>query len=331
MAEFLFEGLDGANPLAYLAALGALRTTALIWPVRNARLNWTSATGGWRPYLRLEGELDRDDWLAALALSLRDKSGQIAFTLADDLTAFSVLLSVKPRDGQTALTTADDLTVPCNEYKAAATSAVADAVAGDRRHADFLAAFGSEIVQSEANGKKTGQIADTAFRTMSGAGHQHFLGFMRELAGETEAEHLRRALFEAWRYTDPGPSMRWDPSDDRRYALRWLQPSGDPAKTVRGANRLAIEALPLLPTAPVGQRLETTGFTQRKGRGAVWTWPIWTEPANLDVARSLMTLPELQKVAPDRQTLTAMGIAEVYRSQRITQGKYRNFTPALPA
>lgn len=307
MAEFLFEGLDGANPLAYLAALGALRTTALTWPERNARLNWTSATGGWRPYLRLEDELDRDELLTALEVTLRDKSGQTAFTLADDLT------------------------IPCPAYKAAATSAVADAVAGDRRHADFLAAFGSEAVESEANGKKTGQIADTAFRTMSGAGHQHFLGFMRELAGVTEAENLRRALFEAWRYTDPGPSMRWDPSDDRRYALRWLQPSGDPAKTVRGANRLAIEALPLLPTAPVRQRLETTGFTQRKGRGSVWTWPIWTEPANLDVVRSLMTLPELQKDAPDRLALTAMGIAEIYRSQRITQGKYRNFTPALPA
>jgi hypothetical protein len=306
VAEFLFEGLDGANPLAYLAALGGLRTTAQTWPERNARLYWSSAMGGWRPFLRLDGELDRDDWLAALALSLRDKSGQIAFNLADDLT------------------------VPCPAYKSAATAAVADAVAGDRRHADFLAAFGSEIVESEANGKKTGQIADTAFRTMSGAGHQHFLGFMRELAGVTETEHLSRALFEAWRYTDPGPSMRWDPSDDRRYALRWLQPSGDPAKTVRGANRLAIEALPLLPTAPVGQRLETTGFTQRKGRGAVWTWPIWTEPANLDVVRSLMTLPELQKDAPDRQALTAMGIAEIYRSQRITQGKYRNFTPAQP-
>lgn len=307
MAELLFAGLDGGNPLAYLAALGALRTTSLMWPERKAWLHWSNAQGGWRPLLTLTGEIDRDDWLTAVAQSLRDKSGQTAFSLADDLT------------------------VPCSAYKTAATTAVANMVAGDRRQADFLAAFGSEAVESEVNGKKTGQISDTAFRTMSGAGHQHFLGFMRELAEVTEVEHLRHAIFEAWSYTDPGPSMRWDPSDDRRYALRWLQPSGDPAKTVRGANRLAIEALPLLPTAPVKKRLETTGFTQQKGRGVVWTWPIWSAPVGLDVVRSLMTLPELQKDEPNRHALLAMGIAEAYRCQRITQGKYRNFTPAHPA
>jgi len=279
----------------------------------------------------LDGEIDRDDWLTAVDRTLRDKTGQTAFSLADDPTAFSVLLSTKPHDGQTAITKADDLTVPCGEYRAVTMTAAANAVVGDRRHADFLAAFGSEAVESEVNGKKTGKIADTAFRTMSGAGHQHFLGFMRELARVTEVEHLRSALFEVWRYSDQGSSLRWDPMDDRRYALRWLQPSGDPAKTVRGANRLAIEALPLLPTAPVKGRLETTGFTQRKGRGAVWTWPIWTAPVGLDVVRSLVSLPELQNDAPDRRALAAMGIAEVYRCQRITQGKYRNFTPAHPA
>lgn len=307
MAKLFFAGLDGSNPLAYLAALGALRTTTLTWPERNAHLYWSNAQGGWRPYLMLDGEINRDGWLTAVTHSLQDKFGQTAFSLADDLT------------------------VPCQAYKAAAMIAATLAVTGDRRQADFLAAFGSEAVESEVNGKKTGQIADTAFRTMSGAGHQHFLGFMRELAGVTEIEHLRHALFEAWSYTDPGPSMRWDPSDDRRYALRWLQPSGDPAKTVRGANRLAIEALPLLPTAPVKTRLETTGFTQRKGRGVIWTWPIWTAPVRLDVVRSLMALQELQKDEPDRRALSAMGIAEAYRCQRITQGKYRNFTSAHPA
>lgn len=307
MAELLFDGLDGANPLAYLAALGTLRTTSLTWPDRNTRLHWSNAQGGWRPCLSLDGEIDLDVWLTAVDQSLRNEAGQTAFSLADDLT------------------------VPCSAFRAAAASAAAHAVMGDRHQADFFAAFGSEAVESEVNGKKTGDIADTALRTMSGAGHQHFLGFMRELARVTEVKHLRSALFEAWSYTEPGPSLRWDPNDDRRYALRWLQPSGDPAKTVRGANRLAIEALPLLPTAPVKGRLETTGFTQRKGRGVVWTWPIWTAPIGLDVVRSLMGLAELQEDEPDRRTLSAMGIVEVYRCQRITQGKYRNFTPSHPA
>jgi len=313
VADLLFAGLDGGNPLAYLAALGALRTTVLTWPERNARMQWSNAQGGWRPRLSLDGEIDRDMWLAEVDQSLRDTTGHTAFLLADDLT------------------------VPCSAYRAAAVTAAVHALTGDRRQADFLAAFGSEAVESEVNGKKTGDIADTAFRTMSGAGHQHFLGFMRALAADTRLEHLRRALFMSWQYDDPveNHAMRWDPMDDVRYALRWRNSSGDPERrksgAVWGANRLAIEALPLLPTAPVKGRLETTGFTQRKGRGVVWTWPIWTELIGLDAVRSLVTLAELQEDAPDRCALSAMGIAEVYRSQRITQGKYRNFTPAQPA
>lgn len=73
------------------------------------------------------------------------------------------------------------------------------------------------------------------------------------------------------------------------------------------------------------------GLPNKKGRGVVWTWPIWSAPVGLDVVRSLMTLPELQKDEPNRHALLAMGIAEAYRCQRITQGKYRNFTPAHPA
>jgi len=244
--------------------------------------------------------------------------------------------TLRDKTGQTAFSLADDLTVSCSIYKAAATKA-AHADTGDRRYADFLAAFGSEAVESEANGKKSGEIADTAFRTMSGAGHQHFLGFMRALAADTQVEHLKKALLTPWQYDDPveNHTMRWDPMDDVRYALRWRNPSGDPERkrngAVWGANRLAIEALPLFPTAPVKGRLETTGFTQRKGYGVAWTWPIWTAPIGMDALLSLMALSELQKDEPDRRALASMGIAEVYRCQRITQGKYRNFTPANPA
>lgn len=120
------------------------------------------------------------------------------------------------------------------------------------------------------------------------------------------------------------------PQDDRRYALRWHEPSGDPIRTVRGANRLAIEALPVFPTAPVGQELNTTGFTQRRGKGVFLTWPIWKPMIELDIVRSLLAHSELQSERPNRKKLSKMGIAEIYRSQRITQGKFRNFTQSYP-
>jgi len=313
MNEFVLKGLDGGNSLGFLAALGVLRASTLAWPERAVRLAWSDQHGGWRPRLFLHPGIEEDAWLEGLDSFLRDASGHDAFKLADDLN------------------------VPIPTFRKIALEVARQSQPDERRHADLLAAFGSDAVEAEANGKKTGAMADTALRTMSGAGHQHFFGFVRVLIADTRIEHLRAALLIPWQYTDPveNHTMRWDPMDDVRYALRWRNSSGDPERkkggTVWGANRLAIEALALLPTAPTHGRLQTTGFTQRKGQGAIWTWPIWTAPIGQDVVRSLLALTQLQEPSPDRNRLAAMGIAEVYRCQRITQGKYRNFTPAVPA
>lgn len=303
MTEFILDGLDGANPLAFLAAIGTLRTAHRCWPDADARLRWELTGVGWRPRLALGTPIETDEWLA---------------TLADVL-----------REPEPALAIADDLRIARETFADCVRRSLA--IAGPRRRAtvDFLAAFGSEAVPARENGKPTEFIADTALRTMSGAGHQHFLGFMRTLVQATTAAHLESALFHPWTYADEGPSLRWDPVDDRRYALRWKEPSGDPIRTVRGANRLAIEALPLLPTAATGTELETAGF-RRRDEGIAWTWPVWTPPASLDTTRSLLSLAALQSDALDRRALGAMGIAEVYRSVRLTLGKYRNFGVAAP-
>jgi hypothetical protein len=169
---------------------------------------------------------------------------------------------------------------------------------------------------------------------MSGAGHQDFLAVARNIVSNTTLHHLEKALFQPWQYDDPveKQTMRWDPTDDIRYALRWRNPSGDPVRkkrgTVLGANRLAIEGLPLLPTIPIGSVLYTTGFTGQNSRDTFWTWPIWQDPLPLDLVRSLLALRDLQLPEPPRRKLTVMGIVEVYRSQRLTIGKFRNFAPA---
>lgn len=302
MTEFALDGLDAANPLGMLAALGALRISTLIWP--QPRLYWQQTGDGWRARLTLEDQISAAGWLEALESRLREP--------------------------EPALGIADDLTVPCQDFRRTLLMSQRAARPDARQSVDFLAALGSEAVQARVSGKPNGLIADTALRTMSGAGHQHFLGFMRALMQATTAAHLEAALFHPWTYADDGPSLRWDPADDRRYALRWKEPSGDPIRTVRGANRLAIEALPLLPTAPTGTELETTGFRRRRGEGVAWTWPVWTLPVGLDTARSLLSLAALQGDKLDRRTLGVMGIAEVYRSVRLTLGKYRNFGMAAP-
>jgi len=157
---------------------------------------------------------------------------------------------------------------------------------------------------------------------------------MRDLVRLTAADHVNEALFGPWRYADDPPIMRWDPEEDRRYALRWREPSGDPIRTVRGANRLAVEGLCFFPAVPVSQRLETTGFVGRRASDTYFTWPIWTAALSVPVVRSLLASADLRELSVSAQSqarsrLMSRGVAAVMRSQRITVGKYRNFGPAM--
>jgi hypothetical protein len=300
-SEIELTGLHGANPLAMLAALGTFVTLEECWSERAIRLHWRDARGAWRPVVSANCELSEDAVVAALDGTLTDRSAMSPFEVANDLN------------------------VPDRQYRQYAQRALTEASSDHRREVDFVAAFGCDAVAAH------GVIRDTAFRTMSGAGHQHFLGFMRQLVADTKAAHLRHALFESWRYSDTGPSLRWDANDDRRYALRWREPSGDPIRAVRGANRLAVEGLRLLPTVPVGSRLETTGVRGTSSRDTFWTWPIWTPPASRATVSGLLALASIQTTTPDRSQLIALGIMEVYRSRRVTEGKFRNFSMGTPA
>ncbi len=301
-------GLDGSNPLAFLAALGTLRLLDRERP--GSRLAWQSAHGAWTPRLWVEGAIEEATLAEALAETLRATASQPALDRWDDL-------SVAPE-----------------EFRDFVVDAARAASPSDRHWADFAAAFGCEATPDSTGSRTT--IEDTALRTMSGAGHQHFLLTMRHILGSVTAEHVRKALFEPWAYDDPveKSTLRWDPEDDVRYALRWRNPSGDPERKRRGsmlgANALAVHGMPLFPTAPVAKRLRTTGFSRLK-RQVTWTWPIWEPPVPLPVVHSLLALADLQALAPPRAELARRGIVEIYRSRRITTGKYRNFTPAEPA
>jgi hypothetical protein len=305
-SKAVLSGLDGSNPLAFLAAIGTLRTTVKAFPEQQVRLSWSVITG-WRPILHLGVDFDEDTFVDAL---------QNCLSGTDERPEFRQL--------------GDDLHVAPDAFREFAESAARAASPVDHSTADFAAAFGCDMTVVDSAGKTT--IQDTALRTMAGAGHQHFLGFMRNIIRATTADHVRKALFGQWRYDDPvqNLTLRWDPIDDVRYALRWRDPSGDPLRRVSGsmlgANRLAIEGLPLITTVPDSTRLRTTGFRGRKSSDTFWTWPLWEAPLSLDVVRSILALDGLQSDVPDRSLLREYGIGEVFRAQRLTIGKVRNFT-----
>lgn len=304
----LMRGLDGANPLAFLASLGVLRVLTHADPDLSAKLAWCASEGIWRPRL------------------------QVAHRLQDDQFAQRVFAACRQTHCRTVLELGDDLNLEPAAYRSFVDAAAAAARRGELAQAEFAASFACEVTVNE-----NGSVQDTAFRTMSGAGHQHFLKTMRNLVAETQVTHIQRALFQDWDYGDPVRNMalRWDPVDDSRYALRWSDPSGDPERqrsgAMWGANRLAIEGLPLFPVMPTAKQLETTGFRTAGSRATFLTWPIWERPIGLDEVRSLLAMQELQVEVPDRKRLLARGVVEVFRAQRLTVGKFRNFTRGTPA
>lgn len=296
--ELPLPGLDGANPLGFLAALGTWRTTEAIIP--NTRMYWKPIGGHWTPVLLVSKQYSENELAENIHTELLKMKDHPVFT-------FSNNLKLKPA-----------------EFAAQAEQAIERFFKeNDSISIAFLAAFGSALATNEQ-----GDIEDTALRTMSGAGHQHFLKTMNDLATMTTQKQIHSALFETWLYPEEKVGLRWDPTEDKRYALAWKNPSSDTTMTQRGANRLAIEALPLLPTAPVGNHLETTAFTGHKSNNTFFTWPIWDAPVSLDAGRSLLALRDLQ-TSDSPETLHSRGIVAVFRSQRITTGKFRNFTPAV--
>jgi hypothetical protein len=290
MSKTDLTGLDGTNLLAYLAALGTLRVLTLADPAADVRMEWVDR-GAWMPVLHHPAG-----------------SSEELLSLLEPLVCGEETIDPAWKIG-------NDLTLSCLEFGEAMRQSLETAGHGKRASVDFLTAFGADVYGA---GPKRELMSDTAFRTMSGAGHQHFLGFMRELAANTECEHLGRTLFAEWDYGDERPSLRWDPADYRPHALRAVDPSGDPIRTMRGANRLAVEALPLFPTAPVGRRIRTAAF--RDGEtGTEVMWPIWTDPLELGSVASLL-VSGTEAARP--------GVAQVFRAVRFTEGKYRNFSPS---
>ena len=217
------------------------------------------------------------------------------------------------------------------EYREHAAALLVAAGHAEREALDMLAAFGSDACRRS----KGGTIDPTPFCFVSGGGNQEFLDTVRKLSYKVAPDRIYQALFEPWPYRDEKLSLRWDPVEDRRYALLDRDPSDDGARTVWMANLLAYRALALFPAAPTGRGLAAAGWREaddEPGRQRWFTWPLWDSPAGADVVRSLLGARELADPRPDCDVLRARGIAAVYRAERIEVGRQPNsklnFSPA---
>jgi hypothetical protein len=366
-------GIDGTNPLGFLAALGTL-VTARAAGEAEARLRWTRSRT-WVPVLEGVSISEPTELSELLAEALRGRDvppeaeekrveAEKAFkdartvlkkkldeikkqALRGDERKAAIEAHVRPlqqdRDQKREewLRTLPDAIprpelalgarIDCTdeEYREHASSFRDVSGHASREPLDLLSAFGSDACRME----NSDAVEPTPLCFIRGSGQQFFLDTVRQLIARVNQDRVRETLFQPWTYRDEKLSMRWDPIEDRRYALMDSDPtaSDNKSRTVWMANVLAYRGLALFPCAPTRQGLGTTGWTLLEGE-PVFTWPIWEFPAPPDTIRSLLQLQELAGQQLDRLTLRARGVAAVLRARRIKVGagsNYKlNFTPA---
>jgi hypothetical protein len=305
--SLILNGIDGSNPLGFLTALGTALITQSFCP--TVRLSWKIINSAWRPSI----------W--GLQSSEDDFVKSLHQTLVSTLSS--------PFEIEKKLPFSSKL------FRTALLIATKDASPAWRREIDILAGFGSEI-----HSDKKGMFKDTAFRMVrSGdSAGQGLPAYALAIRKNIDIDTLNRTLFQYWDYRDDDFSLRWDPLEDQRYALRWHNPVSETnkkyaPKTMRGANALSLEALALFPVQPQKfEKIATTCFS-KFSRSEFFTWPIWDQPISLDIIRALLSLSDLNnRESPPRQILAKRGIVEIYRCERIAPNKYyKNFTQAVPA
>lgn len=203
------------------------------------------------------------------------------------------------------------------EYRLLARDLAVNVGPSARGPLDLLAAFGNDACRQ----RDGDAIEPTPFCFITGSGHQYFLQTVRELIARVSDQQVHRVLFQPWDYRDEGLSMRWDPIEDRRYALSDRDPSDQKVRTMWMANLLAYRALGLFTTAPAGNRLGTAGWSHD---GESFTWPLWTHPLSMDAVRSVVQHRELSGERPDALSLRERGIIAAYRARRVEVGRGLN-------
>jgi hypothetical protein len=297
-------GLAADNLLAFLALLGLMRALEAARPEWRPRTSWSGPP--WRARLHIDVEADQEEIAGAA------DAGVVALGHAHTF------------DGRRNI----DFTV--EEFRAFAERSTKVAGPGDRNAADLAAALASEVnLRRDGN-----RVEGNALCAIYGQGHQNFLERLEKLGraetkGNMGALKISEALFEPWRYEDLAETFRWDPEEDRRYALGFADPSGQKIRTVAGANRLAAVGFPVFACAPSAKGLKTLAVRRTRREIAV-TWPIWTASLPLSVLRALLSHPALLADTPAPEVLSPYGVRELMRAERIQTGKYFSFEPAHP-
>jgi hypothetical protein len=300
-------GLDGQNPLAFFAALGLLRVLD----------DYALAVGSERPRLAF---VDQGQQMPVLSGSLCSLDEIIGVVLEDAARRGTdpMLQLAYDDEGRRVSPGTSGATRDLKPSSVLAREILDEAAAGDRRTADLAAAFFSELVQDNNGNTKPTALHFTA-------GQQPFLKMVDDLRRGISAADLGEALLGPWTGLSKLPSLSWDATVARQYALRAGNPSNEKRGSIPAANWLAVVGLSYFPVTVARGRLVTTRVVGGWKSGRL-SWPLWTPAAS---CRSISSLLRLDVARMSMRGREAMGISLVLTSRilRSDQGGYGSFSP----
>ncbi len=299
MSRIQIVGVNGSNPLGFLAALGLLRV------VPRVKLGF-SEDGSFQAFV--DGLDQSESDLAALVAADAETaaSGKAPWR-------FTYTKAATKRKGPQVVA---DLKPPPDNFKKFLATCIEAWVAGNDEAASYAVAYGTDIaVDNKGNTKPT------AFHFT--AANQTFLGAVEAVRASVTQEWVETSLFRG-HGERPGSNLRWDPGAERNWALMANNPSDDGTRVDAPLEWLAFRGLPLLPSFPRGSRIITTGVDGR-GDDMTFTWPLWSTPASLLTIRSALQV-DWTAGAKER---AARGVFAICSSaiRRTSQG-FGNFGPS---
>jgi hypothetical protein len=257
-------GIDGSNPLGFLASLGLLRI------VPGAKLGFAD-DGSFQAFIDGLDESKTD--LGALIAA--DAEGG-----ADERAPWR-LTYTKPATKKQGPLKVADLKPPPGAFITFLATCIAAWLTGDDEAAAYAAAYATDIA---VDGK--GNTKPTAFHFT--AANQTFLGALDGIRASVSTEWVKTSLFDG--HGDrPGSNLRWDPGAERNWALMANNPEDDGTRVDAPLEWLAFRGLPLLPSFPRGSSIITTCVAGR-GDDMTFTWPLWSIPASLQTTRSVLQI-----------------------------------------
>jgi len=307
----LLTGLNGANPLGYLAALGTQQ--ALADQGLPVRMRWMDV-GGWRPELLEVASLD--EVLDALQHDLQSWQQEPALSLT--YPAIDKRTGKPKTDKKTGEPVIErDLKPPPAMY---AEFMRRMRERGSRSEA-FALAFATDVGVDGAGFAKPTAMHFTA-------GQQRFLEMVLQLRDGVTRDHLQEALKGPWRNRDELPVLAWNAASERMYALRAFDPSKDKKTGTAGAEWLAFLGLRCLPTVPDGSSTNMTTGVWGVWKSGRFAWLLWTVPLGPEAVRSVVQQIHCARDLPP-PALRAWGIGQVFESaiRRTDQGGYGSLSP----